>query len=175
MKERKTSFQPWGIWFFYLVMIFLNLIWSQIWSLPGWSDSRDHLSFQHASPWRPTLEFIGVCLYLCCLESGTNMWMEESSLDASRILPDRETPTLVKLQNVTLEDPWEEYWQNPRRKTVCQIKESTLNLERAACTGKAPGRLGCPKVSPWMTNYFFPRRNSIVWKIVYLSCRHVNL
>ena len=28
------------------------------------------------------------------------MWMEESSLDASRILPDRETPTLVKLQNV---------------------------------------------------------------------------
>ena len=54
----------------YLVMIFLNLIWSQIWSLPGWSDSRDHLSFQHASPWRPTLEFIGVCLYLCCLESG---------------------------------------------------------------------------------------------------------
>ena len=89
-----------GYVFFYLVMIFLNLIWSQIWSLPGWSDSRDHLSFQHASPWRPTLEYIGVCLYLCCLDSGTNMWMEESSLDASRILPDRETPTLVKLQNV---------------------------------------------------------------------------
>ena len=28
----------------------------------------------------------------------TNMWMDESSLDARRILPDRETPTLVKLQ-----------------------------------------------------------------------------
>ena len=31
------------------------------------------------------------------MEETLYMWMEESSLDASRILPERDTPTLVKL------------------------------------------------------------------------------
>ena len=40
-----------------------------------------------------------ICLVVfydfACFE--TNMWIEESSLEARRILPDKDTPTLVKL------------------------------------------------------------------------------
>ena len=39
-----------------------------------------------------------------------------------------------------------EYLERGVSKT--QTKSVTLNLERVACTGKAPGLLGRPKVSP---------------------------